>query len=34
MRSGRIVQQGSFAELVDNPADEFVAKFVQAQRRI
>jgi osmoprotectant transport system ATP-binding protein len=34
MRSGRIVQQGSFAELVESPADEFVARFVQAQRRI
>jgi osmoprotectant transport system ATP-binding protein len=30
IRSGRIVQQGSFAE--DNPADDFVARFVQAQR--
>lgn len=34
LRAGRIVQQGSFSELVDNPADDFAAKFVQAQRPV
>jgi osmoprotectant transport system ATP-binding protein len=32
LREGRIVQQGSFVELVNQPADEFVARFVKAQR--
>jgi osmoprotectant transport system ATP-binding protein len=32
MRNGRIVQQGSLDELVQRPADEFVARFVKAQR--
>jgi osmoprotectant transport system ATP-binding protein len=32
LRSGRIVQRGSFADLVHHPAEEFVAKFVKAQR--
>ena len=34
MRRGRIVQQGSFADLVERPADEFVVKFIRAQRRV
>lgn len=32
LQAGQIVQQGSFADLVDNPSNEFAAKFVQAQR--
>ena len=32
LRDGHIVQQGSYRELVDSPADAFVAKFVSAQR--
>jgi osmoprotectant transport system ATP-binding protein len=32
MRSGRIIQEGTLEQLVDNPADEFVARFVKAQR--
>jgi len=32
MRDGRIVQQGPPAALVEAPADEFVTRFVQAQR--
>ena len=32
LRDGRIVQQGPPAALVESPADEFVARFVQAQR--
>jgi osmoprotectant transport system ATP-binding protein len=31
MRDGRIVQQGSFADLVERPADDFVRRFVAAQ---
>lgn len=34
MRDGRIVQQGSIRELIDSPADDFVARFVRAQRQI
>ncbi len=34
MREGRIVQQGTIRELIDSPADEFVARFVRAQRQI
>ena len=30
--SGRIVQQGTFAELVGHPADDYVSRFVNAQR--
>lgn len=30
--SGRIVQQGSFADLVGHPADDYVSRFVNAQR--
>jgi len=32
MREGRIVQQGSYRDLVDAPADDFVRAFLQAQR--
>jgi osmoprotectant transport system ATP-binding protein len=32
LKDGFIVQQGSYRELVDTPADPFVAKFVRAQR--
>jgi osmoprotectant transport system ATP-binding protein len=32
MRDGGIVQQGSLAELVTQPANEFVERFIQAQR--
>jgi osmoprotectant transport system ATP-binding protein len=34
LRSGKIVQQGSFADLVERPANEFVNKFVSAQRSV
>ena len=34
LRSGRIVQQGPFAELIQNPVDDFAARFVRAQRPI
>ncbi|MCP3980858.1 MAG: ATP-binding cassette domain-containing protein [bacterium] len=33
MRDGRVVQRGSLAALVERPADEFVTRFVRAQRR-
>jgi osmoprotectant transport system ATP-binding protein len=32
MKMGAIVQQGSFRELIDRPADPFVTQFIQAQR--
>lgn len=32
LREGRIVQQGTIAELLDSPADEFVSHFIEAQR--
>ena len=32
LREGRIVQQAPFAELVQRPADEFVTRFINAQR--
>ena len=32
MRSGRIVQQGAFADFVERPAEPFVTQFVNAQR--
>jgi osmoprotectant transport system ATP-binding protein len=32
MRSGRIVQQGSYRDLSTSPAHEFVSEFVKAQR--
>jgi osmoprotectant transport system ATP-binding protein len=31
MHAGRIVQQGSLSEIMDNPADEFVRDFVSSQ---
>jgi osmoprotectant transport system ATP-binding protein len=31
MNAGRVVQQGTFAELAQNPADPFVAEFLRAQ---
>lgn len=34
LSSGKIVQQGDFSELIENPVDEFAAKFVQAQRPV
>lgn len=34
LSSGRIVQQGSMDDLLQRPADEFVAKFVNAQRNL
>jgi osmoprotectant transport system ATP-binding protein len=32
MRDGRIVQQGTLGQLIHEPADDFVRRFVQAQR--
>jgi osmoprotectant transport system ATP-binding protein len=32
LRDGRVVQRGPFHELLENPADEFVERFVKAQR--
>jgi osmoprotectant transport system ATP-binding protein len=32
MREGRIVQRGSIADLIERPAEPYVARFVQAQR--
>ncbi len=32
LKDGRIVQRGLLADFVNNPADEFVTKFIQAQR--
>jgi osmoprotectant transport system ATP-binding protein len=32
LRGGRIVQQGTLADLVHHPADDFVVKFINAQR--
>ena len=32
MRDGRIVQAGSLDDLVRRPADDFVTRFVNAQR--
>ncbi|HEY0199827.1 MAG TPA: ATP-binding cassette domain-containing protein [Rhodanobacter sp.] len=34
IRRGAVVQDGSFADLRDRPATEFVTRFVQAQRRL
>ena len=31
---GRIVQEGSFRDLLESPATEFVRRFIQAQRQI
>jgi len=33
LREGRIVQQGTLADLVERPADAFVTRFINAQRR-
>src|SRR5438093_3422128 len=33
IRDGSIVQRGRLAELMDSPADEFVTRFINAQRR-
>ena len=32
LRDGRVVQQGGFAELLHAPADEYVTRFIRAQR--
>lgn len=32
MRSGEVLQRGTFQELLDSPADPFVAEFISAQR--
>jgi len=32
MREGRVVQRGSLRDLVESPSDEFVSRFVNAQR--
>jgi osmoprotectant transport system ATP-binding protein len=34
MQAGRIAQQGSWRELAEAPANDFVAQFVRAQRRL
>lgn len=34
MRGGKVVQDGSFEDLRDRPANAFVSEFVQAQRRL
>jgi osmoprotectant transport system ATP-binding protein len=34
MRDGEILQQGSYPQLLREPANEFVSSFVQAQRRL
>ncbi len=34
MKDGRIVQEGDFKSLQDNPADPFVTSFIRAQRSI
>jgi osmoprotectant transport system ATP-binding protein len=31
MQSGRIVQQGSFQEIIDRPANDFVSEFINSQ---
>jgi len=31
MQAGRIVQQGAFAEILEQPANEFVREFVNSQ---
>ena len=32
LREGRIVQQGTLEQMLNEPADEFVSRFIQAQR--
>jgi osmoprotectant transport system ATP-binding protein len=34
LRAGQIVQKGHFDELVQAPTDDFVVRFIQAQRQI
>ena len=34
MNQGRVVQVGSFAQLREHPAEEFVTEFITAQRRV
>ena len=34
LRAGRIVQRGTLAEMIDRPADDFVRRFIQAQRSL
>jgi osmoprotectant transport system ATP-binding protein len=34
LRQGRVVQTGTFAELRDRPASEFVSEFINAQRKL
>ena len=34
LRDGRVVQEGSLAELVSAPADAFVTRFVRAHRTL
>ena len=34
LRQGKVVQQGSFADLTSSPADPFVSRFINAQRRL
>jgi len=34
MRQGSVVQQGTVAEMIENPANPFVARFIKAQRRL
>jgi osmoprotectant transport system ATP-binding protein len=34
MREGRIVQQGSYRDLIETPADDFVRAFLRAQRAL
>lgn len=34
MRDGRIIQRGTLRQLVDEPAEAFVTRFVSAQRRV
>jgi osmoprotectant transport system ATP-binding protein len=34
MREGKIVQRGSYRDLIDAPAEQFVTDFVKAQRSL
>jgi osmoprotectant transport system ATP-binding protein len=34
LRAGGIVQRGTPAELIERPANEFVLRFIQAQRSL
>ncbi len=34
MRDGRIVQQGSIADMTDHPADTFVSEFLEAEQAL